>query len=593
MQRIKRFIHYSSYYRILFTFGLIFFAFASYPQSREIDSLENLLSDLHESKGRIEIYTLLARQYQLIDISKSREYAFQALTMSEKTGIVDYLGEIYGCLGDVAVIEDSLDVAKEYYEQSLILFEETGGSRDLAGVTMVLGNIANVQNNLAEAMIFYQRAINYAKESGLETWLDDLYLNIGILNTKAGKLEEAQNYLTIALETAKKTNDTLNIANAYDNIGLTYIQYNDTVLAKEYLDKSIAIYTSYGEHMRLSQTFLSLSKLEHTKGNYQQALIILDSSVINLEKEEITYSPKITLLAAIYSEMGKNQASLGQEELAKRYFDEAFSLGNRNRQLEVMADAAKGLAEIWVNRNRFDSAYHYQMIYKAYSDTLINEENIRELAYQDAQFTYEQQLAFEKQQREKQATREKRNILLMSIVIGGLIFILIILVLYLKLGRNKVKRIELEQKNLKKELEIRNKELNTHVIYQLKKNEFILDISKKLGHLISNLKTENKKVVQDVIRQLDSDSSDAVWKEFEVRFQRVHTGFYKSLTKDYPDLTTNELRLCAFLRLNMNTKDIAAITYQSTNSIDVARSRLRQKIGLNKDENLSAFLSKY
>jgi DNA-binding CsgD family transcriptional regulator len=100
-------------------------------------------------------------------------------------------------------------------------------------------------------------------------------------------------------------------------------------------------------------------------------------------------------------------------------------------------------------------------------------------------------------------------------------------------------------------------------------------------------------MVNEVIREIEMDSSQETWKEFELRFQNVHTSFYKKLSHDYPDLTANELRICAFLKLNMSTKDIAAITYQTTNSIKVARWRLRQKFGLEKDSNLVSFLARY
>ena len=108
---------------------------------------------------------------------------------------------------------------------------------------------------------------------------------------------------------------------------------------------------------------------------------------------------------------------------------------------------------------------------------------------------------------------------------------------------------------------------------------------------MKNLLPENKKVIEGVIQELNMDSGEEVWKEFEIRFQQVHNDFYKNLVNKYPDLTPNELKLSAFLKLNMNTKDIASITYQSTNSIDVARSRLRHKFGISKEENLVSFLS--
>ena len=94
-----------------------------------------------------------------------------------------------------------------------------------------------------------------------------------------------------------------------------------------------------------------------------------------------------------------------------------------------------------------------------------------------------------------------------------------------------------------------------------------------------------------MIRDLLQNTSKDVWKEFEIRFQEVHSDFYNNLNEKYPDLTPNEKKICAFLRLNMSTKDISAITYQSVRSIDMARFRLRKKIGLETDENLVTFLA--
>jgi DNA-binding CsgD family transcriptional regulator len=133
--------------------------------------------------------------------------------------------------------------------------------------------------------------------------------------------------------------------------------------------------------------------------------------------------------------------------------------------------------------------------------------------------------------------------------------------------------------------------LATNVMFLLKKNEFITHTAEKLASAKKKFKEENKRIIQDVIRDLLMNTSKDVWKEFEVRFQEVHSDFYNNLNEKYPDLTPNEKKICAFLRLNMSTKDISAITYQSVRSIDMARFRLRKKIGLETDENLVTFLS--
>jgi DNA-binding CsgD family transcriptional regulator len=83
---------------------------------------------------------------------------------------------------------------------------------------------------------------------------------------------------------------------------------------------------------------------------------------------------------------------------------------------------------------------------------------------------------------------------------------------------------------------------------------------------------------------------DHIWKEFEICFENVYNDFYTKLNEKLPDITLREKRLCAFLKMNMCTKEIAAITFQTPNSIDVAKHRLRKKIGIETDEDFSSFL---
>ena len=126
----------------------------------------------------------------------------------------------------------------------------------------------------------------------------------------------------------------------------------------------------------------------------------------------------------------------------------------------------------------------------------------------------------------------------------------------------------------------------------MKKNEFIMSISEKIKKAKLQEKPGNTRHFDEIITELEANSESISWDEFEMRFQQVHVDYYKILNEKFPDLTPNELRLCAFLRLNMTTKEIASITYQSLKSIDIARYRLRKKLGMEKDENLVSFLQK-
>jgi DNA-binding CsgD family transcriptional regulator len=118
------------------------------------------------------------------------------------------------------------------------------------------------------------------------------------------------------------------------------------------------------------------------------------------------------------------------------------------------------------------------------------------------------------------------------------------------------------------------------------------DISKKLVEIGKGAKKEEtKEAITKINRELRNSADDKMLKEFTLRFQEVHKDFYESLLLKFPELTPNELKLCAFLRLNMSTKEISELTGQRILTIDHARYRLRKKLGISNSEvNLIAFL---
>ena len=78
--------------------------------------------------------------------------------------------------------------------------------------------------------------------------------------------------------------------------------------------------------------------------------------------------------------------------------------------------------------------------------------------------------------------------------------------------------------------------------------------------------------------EIKQHHSIGLWNEFKLRFADVHTGFYDRLIAEYPALTETDLRLCAFIKLKMSTKEIAYVIHQPVNSVKVARNRLRKKL---------------
>lgn len=186
-----------------------------------------------------------------------------------------------------------------------------------------------------------------------------------------------------------------------------------------------------------------------------------------------------------------------------------------------------------------------------------------------------------------------RNIII-AVLFIVLFFIVFSVIVMKKRHKLKIKNMELSRAQLEIELEHKSREMTTKLIYLQKKNDMIASIVDQLLKLKPQMKIQNQEVIDGVINTLKNNTEGDNWKEFELRFEEIHSGFMKKLNERFPDLTQNEKRLCAYLRLNMTTKEIASLLYLSIHSVDSARYRLRKKLNLtNSDIDISAFLEQF
>jgi hypothetical protein len=150
---------------------------------------------------------------------------------------------------------------------------------------------------------------------------------------------------------------------------------------------------------------------------------------------------------------------------------------------------------------------------------------------------------------------------------------------------------EQEIQHLNHELEFKNKELTSKAMFIFQKDELIAKIIDQLKGLTASKDPTYRRDIETIMKQLRLNLKDNNWKEFETYFENVHEDFYNKLKLKYPALSPNEKKLCAFIRLNLGTKEICSLTHQSTKSVEVARVRLRQKMNLTRDENLNVIVS--
>jgi ligand-binding sensor domain-containing protein/DNA-binding CsgD family transcriptional regulator len=195
--------------------------------------------------------------------------------------------------------------------------------------------------------------------------------------------------------------------------------------------------------------------------------------------------------------------------------------------------------------------------------------------------------------------------------IARISFVLIFLALLWLLrtwGIRKIKRKEqLEHDRREKELiQLRNEKLNAEVTHKskelanstmaiIKKNEFLMGLKETIENQKEQLGSRYPdKYYQKLITKIDNNiESHDDWTIFETNFERAHELFLKKLKEDYPDLTNKDLRLCAYIRMNLSSKEIAPLLGISVRGVENHRYRLRKKMELEHDDNLVDFILKY
>jgi tetratricopeptide (TPR) repeat protein/DNA-binding CsgD family transcriptional regulator len=501
------------------------------------------------------------------------------------------------------IIEDAIKLAKQndYDEKGLRLF-------------ILKGQVFDRLNDFVKAQQVYLHA-EKVLDSIRETIADSSYIKhkISITNAiatiffRTNKLDDARKYYEQVIDILQHARESelpfrtgTYYMITYNNIGSVYLQKGEYDPAETFYLKAMS-YLAENDKKGMSTILNNLGIIEKDRGNYQQALDYLNRS-LSLRREEGYLAGEVQALNNIGDLLWKT----GQTGRALDTLLKVSRMAKENQLLPSYNIALEKLSAIHYELGDYKEAYEAHLEYKSHYDSLMNQENLNYITQLEMQQRFEQKINEENLLRQKEdlARQRREGMYLATIIIASLVLTILILLYALQRGKlkrhqlkaekNELKRksLELENDKLNLQLELKNKELTTNVIYLARTNEFISEVAEKLLKRRIYFTKENQKLIDELIRDLQNFSERDTWKEFELRFQEVHSEFYKKLIDKFPDLSSNEKKLCAFLRLNMTTKEISAITYQSINSITVARSRLRKKLGIDKDENLVAFLEK-
>ena len=154
--------------------------------------------------------------------------------------------------------------------------------------------------------------------------------------------------------------------------------------------------------------------------------------------------------------------------------------------------------------------------------------------------------------------------------------------------KNERALIQIKNEKLNQDIEGKNRELAISTMSIIKKNELLRKIKKELKS------TKNKEDIASAISLIDVNlNNNQDWKFFKEAFNNADKDFMDKIKAEHPELTPNDLKFCAYLRLNLSSKEMAPLLNISIKSVETKRYRLRKRLQLNHDDSLVNYILKF
>ncbi|HUS86957.1 MAG TPA: tetratricopeptide repeat protein [Bacteroidales bacterium] len=554
-----------------------------------IDSLKRRLEKTTVTEERIEVLLSIIDAYSGIDDNKAIQYARTALIEADNADNEEVKANLHFILGSLYEEGGNYDQAIDNYLTSLDIYRDLSIEKEVANLYYSLGDIYKKKGlyrlsleNCLEGLKIYERLNDSAG-------LSDIYICMGSLYKYQNNNARALDYYNKSLNLRTGINDFEGMAVAYNNIGVVYSLEGNEDLALDYFNRSLNMFIEAGDIKNEGITLGNIAGIYLTQQKYDEALESITRSL--KIHTEIGYSRG---QAIQYQSLGRYYNLTGNSDLAIENMVKSFELFSILGRLEDEKEVTASLSEVYYNKGDFKNAFDYFSLYKDISDRIFNLEMMKSITLMEYEYNQSKETEIHS------LKDQKRKIINTSILFALAFTIIIVALLFsqLKISNRhhslKFKNIELEKRQIETDLELKQKELTASTIYMVRTSEIINSIVERFESAKKNLKEENIPVISNIIDDLKSSANINIWEDFEIRFLQVYKAFYENLQEKFPDLTTNEKRISAFIRLDMSTKEISSITTQSPHSINIARTRLRKKLGLaNKDINLSSFLSQF
>lgn len=494
---------------------------------------------------------------------KALEYFRNSLKLKEELGIQDgRLQSILG-LGNSFFRKGIYSQALSNYFRALEGFEQMGHYRGISLVTNNIGNIYLFQKDYVEALKFYKKALEGRIALNDEKGIADSYNSIGSVHKSLANYDTAISYISRSLTLKEKIGDQRGTATSLNNLGDIYSSQNKFGPALETLQKSLKIQMDIGDQRGTAHSLLNMTKAYIALGN------------------------------------------LAEADLQLR---EGFLIAEKIGALEQLIQAYKLRAELENKRNRYQEAYKAYVMYKQLADSSLNQENTKKITRLEAEFEFKQELDsvnFEQQKANIAFKDEisKQRTLIQASVGGGISLLIILVLLYrsymVKRKNNKVlheKNEEItnlratEKQMADETIALKERELTTITMLSHERNSLLEQLNTQIGALSSKVDEDVIPELKGIRKTISSNLNEESWSLFMYHFENVHPKFFNSLKEKFSSLTQNDLRLCAYVRVGMNNKEIANISNITSDAVKKSLQRMKKKMSLTVEDDLRVFL---
>lgn len=472
-----------------------------------------------------------------------------------------------------------------HLRQAHHLFEDIDDPLQEAGVMLAIGRAQAGMGDRSRAVESYHKALE--RQHGLMN-IDGMSLAhtaLGNLFADVGDYATALDHHFQALRLRENEEDRDALGVVYSDIGFVYAQMEELDRARDFFTRSLDLFIASGNQYLQARALGNIGAIHLSQGDLDTALDYGLRTLVMQEQLGLTPELAEALIAVASIYLRADQMRETWE-----YYDRALTIGAQIEDAMLQATALIGLGAVHRREKRYWNAI--SSLDRALESIRSTGDRRLELQLHEAySITFEelgdsdkalQHYKLYSQIKEELLGEEKRRV---------------IAEIEVRVALEKAERereiYRLQAERLRSEVEHKSRELTAMALSIVQKNEMIDALKQSIAQEVSE-KTEGGagEVLNSVIEKIDSVRNiDDDWKMFEEQLNQFHPNFVRNLSERHTDLTPTELRICALLRSNLATKDISNLLYLSERTVENHRYRIRKKLGLPVDINLSLYLA--